>query len=82
MGVTKNNRLYYWLAHQAEANPDKTFIRSVDQNSLITYREFYQTCCKISEFFKVVLYCNDYKFLVERSSNQIDFPTFQYNLEY
>ncbi|HIF58972.1 MAG TPA: long-chain fatty acid--CoA ligase [Rhodospirillales bacterium] len=52
MGVIKNNRLYYWLAHQAEANSDKTFIRSVDQNSLITYREFYQTCCKISEFFK------------------------------
>ena len=33
-------------------------------------------------FFKVFLYYNDYKFGFERSSNHIDFSTFQYNLEY
>ena len=51
MGITENNSLYYWVATQAETNSDKTFIRSVDQNRSITYREFFQTCCKISEFF-------------------------------
>ena len=51
MGVTRNNSLYYWLANQAKVNSDKTFIRSVDEDRSITYLEFFQKCCKISEFF-------------------------------